>query len=120
MLGFVHIPTVYYNALPDGTISADATAVTVFGVHVFSSSTTLEEWLYSFESSVSFHVFGVNFAMLALENALPLLLAHLTRKRWFEGTARLARERPQLERELRSVAERVARRRHCSDVVGER
>ena len=32
----------------------------------------------------------------------------------------LARERPQLASELRSVAERVARRRNCSDVVGER
>ena len=32
----------------------------------------------------------------------------------------LAREWPQLVRELRSVAERVASRRHCSDVVGER
>ena len=32
----------------------------------------------------------------------------------------LAGERPQLERDLRSVVERVARRRHCSDVVSER
>ena len=32
----------------------------------------------------------------------------------------LARERPRLHCELHSVAERMARRRHCSDVVGER
>ena len=32
----------------------------------------------------------------------------------------LAREGPQLERQLCSVTELVARRRHCSDVVGER
>ena len=45
---------VYYNAQPDGTISPDIQRdLTVFGIQVFSSSTTLDEWLYSFECAHS-------------------------------------------------------------------
>ena len=46
--------------------------------------------------------------LVTYSDNLPLLLAHLTRKRWFEGTARLARERPQLEDSCSEPARRAA------------
>ena len=60
VLGFFHIPVIRYNSLPDGTMDPEfAEAFSLFGLRVFSSSTTLDEWVDSFEYSITLHVVGV-------------------------------------------------------------
>jgi len=97
VLGFFHIPIIRENSLPDGTMSpAFADHFTIFGIRLFSSSTTVDEWVYSFEYSITLHVVGVNFAMLALENLLPILLAIYGSRRWKYASRRLAKRRPEI------------------------
>lgn len=69
---------------------------TIFGIRVFSSSTTVDEWVYSFEYSITLHVVGVNFFMLALENLLPVLLEKYNYYQWRREAESLAKRRPEI------------------------
>jgi len=93
LLGLVHIPLIRYYAQSDGSISEDLVSrMTFFGVKLFTGSTTVEEWVLSFESAVTFQTMATNFGMLAIENLLPVLGVWASRRRWLRHL-RAARKR---------------------------
>jgi len=75
ILGFIHIPVVRQHSDADGVIDPEfARSNTIFGWRVFNAGhTTVDEWMYGFETSVTFQVAGSNTMILALENLLPVL-----------------------------------------------
>ena len=108
ILGLVHIPIVREHSGPDGRIDpAFARETTIFGWRVFNEgTTTLDEWIHSFETSVTFQVAGSNTLILALENLLPVLWVWLVRARWNAHIKRARRglDWPLLRRVLPSAA----------------
>jgi len=84
ILGLVHIPIVREHSGPDGRIDpAFARQTTIFGWRVFNEgTTTVDQWIHSFETSVTFQVAGSNTLILALENLLPVLWVWWVRSRW--------------------------------------
>jgi hypothetical protein len=84
ILGLIHIPVVREHSGPDGNIDpAFARQTTILGWRVFNEgTTTVDQWIHSFETSVTFQVAGSNTLILALENLLPVLWVWWVRARW--------------------------------------